>query len=88
MMWGYGYSEPMILSMLFWNLIWLALLGLLIWTIMRWLSRRSVNTPRPGSQPSAMETLRQRYARGDIDAVTFEQMRERLEGTMEHPVGR
>jgi len=30
---------------------------------------------------SALEILRQRYARGEIDAVTFEQMRERLENT-------
>lgn len=35
-----------------------------------------------------MEILRRRYARGEIDAVTFEQMKERLEGTMEQPVGR
>jgi hypothetical protein len=35
----------------------------------------------PPSQPSAMEILRQRYARGEIDAATFENMRERLENT-------
>jgi uncharacterized membrane protein len=28
-----------------------------------------------------MEILRQRYARGEIDAVTFDQMRERLESS-------
>ncbi len=33
----------------------------------------------PGQQLSAMEILRQRYARGEIDAVTFDQMRERLQ---------
>ena len=33
----------------------------------------------PPVQPSALETLRQRYARGEIDADTYEQMRERLE---------
>jgi uncharacterized membrane protein len=32
-------------------------------------------------QPSAMEILRQRYARGEIDAATFDQMRERLEAS-------
>ena len=30
-------------------------------------------------QLSAMEILRQRFARGEIDAVTFDQMRERLQ---------
>lgn len=33
----------------------------------------------PQQQLSAMEILRQRYARGEIDAVTFDQMRERLQ---------
>jgi uncharacterized membrane protein len=28
-----------------------------------------------------MEILRQRYARGEIDTATFEQMRERLEAS-------
>ena len=35
----------------------------------------------PPSQLSAMEILRQRYARGEIDAATFENMRERLENS-------
>ncbi len=47
--------------------------------------------PTPGASPrgpvppmpsqSAMEVLRQRYARGEIDATTFDQMRERIEGS-------
>lgn len=32
-------------------------------------------------QPSAMEILRQGYARGEIDAATFDQMHERLEAS-------
>jgi uncharacterized membrane protein len=31
--------------------------------------------------PSAEEILRQRYARGEIDAQTYETMRERLQST-------
>jgi putative membrane protein len=38
-------------------------------------------TPPSPSQSSAMEILRQRYARGEIDAATFENMRERLENS-------
>ena len=34
-------------------------------------------------QLSSMEILRQRYARGEIDAVAFDQMRERLQATEE-----
>ncbi len=37
--------------------------------------------PVPPAQPTAMEILRQRYARGEIDAATFDQMRERLEAS-------
>jgi putative membrane protein len=58
------------------GLFWLAALGLLIWALVRWLGSRS-QTPPPG--PSALEILRQRYARGEIDTATFEQLRERLE---------
>ena len=37
--------------------------------------------PPPFQQPSALEILSQRYARGEIDAATFDQMRERLEAS-------
>lgn len=83
MMWGYAYGWPM-LWMVFWNILWLLLLGLLIWALVRWLAR----SPRRGDfphlssrEPSALEILRQRYARGEIDTATFEQMRERLEAS-------
>jgi uncharacterized membrane protein len=35
----------------------------------------------PPPQFSALEILQQRYARGEIDAATFDQMRERLEAS-------
>ncbi|HEU5441785.1 MAG TPA: SHOCT domain-containing protein [Ktedonobacterales bacterium] len=35
----------------------------------------------PASELSATEILRQRYARGEIDAVTFQQMLERLQAS-------
>ncbi|HUY78845.1 MAG TPA: SHOCT domain-containing protein [Ktedonobacterales bacterium] len=82
MMWGYGYDFGwsgvllMTLSMVF----WFAVLGLLIWGLVRWMTRSFA--PR-GANPvqgmSAREILEQRFARGEIDAATFEQMRERLD---------
>ncbi len=85
----------------FWGLIpllgtflWIALISLLVWALIRWLSTRNAPfigyQPMPPTyqpvpptyQPSALEILQQRYARGEIDEVTYQQMRERLEGTI------
>jgi uncharacterized membrane protein len=43
--------------------------------------RRPAQPGQPA--PTALEILQQRYARGEIDATTYEQMRERLEGSSE-----
>jgi putative membrane protein len=40
---------------------------------------------QPQQQLSALEILQQRYARGEIDAATFDQMRERLEASSRPP---
>ena len=83
MMWGYPYMGTMMAWMAIWSVIWLVVLGVVIWALVRWVSGRSLAS---GSQPgpSAMEILRQRYARGEIDTATFEQMRERLEASGMH----
>jgi len=39
---------------------------------------------RPPAGSPSLEILRQRYAAGEIDYVTFEQMRERLEASYQH----
>ena len=91
MMWGYGFSWGGMWLMLLSMVLWIALLVVVVWAIIRWLDRRtsssgSINTntpPTPGS-PSALEILGQRYARGEIDATTFEQMRERLVASNRH----
>jgi Predicted membrane protein len=85
MMWGYGYSWPMMLWMFFWNFFWLVLLGLAVWALIRWLGRSAWHGEHrdlPSAEPSALEILQRRYARGEIDATTFEQMRERLEASV------
>ena len=62
----------------------------LAWALLRWvfpyiLPIMADIFSRPADQasqePSALEILRQRYAAGEIDAVTFEQMWERLEAS-------
>ena len=83
MMWNYGFSWGGMFLMLLGMAILIALLVVLAWALIRWLDRRNTvsSTQMPASGPSAMEILRQRYARGEIDTATFEQMRERLEAS-------
>jgi uncharacterized membrane protein len=66
------------------NLFLVAFLLILAGTLMYWLVPRMLPQKqyRPDVLPersSALEILRQRYARGEIDAMTFGEMRERLE---------
>ncbi len=81
MMWGYGSAWTSILWMGLGLLLWLAALGLIIWAVARMLGNRGTFTRSAAvNGPSALEILQQRYVRGDIDATTYEQMRERLGG--------
>lgn len=71
--WPYGYG-----MMGGWGwlglLFQLALLALLVYGLVRLLSR-----PVPGvTHNQALEILRQRYAKGEIDQATFERMKEVL----------
>jgi uncharacterized membrane protein len=92
MFWGF-HGLWFLLPLLFLGkFFWIIILALLIGAMVRRFSWRNRpmsyygHTPfyRPGVppvQPSALEILQQRYARGEIDAVTFDQMRERLESS-------
>ncbi len=84
MFWGFHGLWFLLPLLLLGKFFWLVVLGLLIWGVVRRFSARRTPFYRPGVppvQPSAMEILRQRYARGEIDAVAFDQMRERLEAS-------
>jgi putative membrane protein len=74
------------------DMLRIAVLIVLVLALVRWFSRElPSHTNRPwnsSTQPLAsppdrlaMEILRQRYARGEIDAATFDQMRERVEAS-------
>jgi putative membrane protein len=91
MMWGYGFGWGWLMMSLG-TILWIALLVVLVWALLRWLSNRTstpVPPPSSGVQsgPTALEILRQRYARGEIDTATYEQMRERLEATPSYRPG-
>jgi putative membrane protein len=81
MMWGFGWNGMGSVWMIIGSLFWLAVLGVLIWALVRWLGARTQasTTPSTRNNQSALDILRERYARGEIDATTFAQMRERLE---------
>ncbi len=82
MMWGYGFGWGWLMMSLG-MILWIALLVVLVWAIIRGLERRTgapgQGPATPLNEPSALEILRRRYARGEIDAATFERMREQLE---------
>ncbi len=80
MMWGYGFGWGW-LMMSFGMVLWIALLVVLVWAMIRWLERKTPTTRTPAAGPSALEILQQRYARGEIDTATFEHMRERLQAS-------
>jgi putative membrane protein len=84
MMWGYDFGWGGMLLMSLGTILWIALMVVLVWALIRWISGRTTTsfppyTSTPPTGPSALEILRQRYARGEIDTAMFEQMREQLE---------
>jgi len=81
MMYGYGYewSWGAALFMVLNMILWVALIGVVIWSIVRWTSRRGpADDDKAG--PSARDILQQRYARGELDTETYDAMLARLEG--------
>ncbi|MBX6342751.1 MAG: SHOCT domain-containing protein [Thermomicrobiaceae bacterium] len=72
--WGWWMVVGWIAMIVFW--------GLIIWLIVSLvssLSQRGGSRARPG-EPSPLEILEQRYARGEIDHQEFEERRRRLLG--------
>jgi uncharacterized membrane protein len=82
MMWyGYSYSWGGALMMSLSAVVTVALIALLLWGVIRWLSIRQLQGALPTAGLSAMEILQQRFARGEIDALTYQRMRAHLEET-------
>ena len=79
MMWGYSFGTTGMFMMTLGMIFWTILLVVLAWVIIRWLNHKIPGSSTPKSEASALEILRQRYASGEIDNATYEQMRDRLE---------
>jgi len=85
--WHYGYVwwPGMLLSTLN-TALWVALFIILTWALLRWISPYILPVIANifGIEPadsSTLETLHQRYAAGEVDAITFKRMQERLKAS-------
>ncbi len=75
MMYGFGlYGGWWLLGMGMMVLFWIAIILLVVWVVRSLLPRDS----RSG-RDQALETLGQRYTKGEISAAEYEQARARLE---------
>lgn len=74
-MWGGGYG--MIFGPFF-MLLWLGVIVFLLVLAFRWLDGGGAGLRK--TEDTALETLRARYARGEIDHDEFEERRRRLQG--------
>ncbi len=72
----YGFGGWWLIGMSLMALFWIAMILLVIWVV-RSLFPRQVRS----GHDQALETLRQRYAAGEINAAEYEQARARLEQT-------
>lgn len=74
-------------GMWFMMLFWLLLLGggvaLVVWAISS--RQRSGSGPRQTTDDTALSTLRERFARGDIDETEYRERRRTLEGDRSGP---
>lgn len=70
----YGFSGWWLIGMGMMVLFWLAIILLVIWVV-RSLFPREMRS----EHDQALETLQQRYAKGEINAAEYEQARARLE---------
>jgi putative membrane protein len=81
MMWGYYDGGGMAWWMILSSLVWIGLAAVAVWALVSWLGRasRGATPPQMPSQPSALDILNTRYARGEIDTTTYQSIREQLE---------
>ncbi len=69
----YGFGIWWLISMGLMILFWIAIILLVIWAVRSLFPHQMVS-----EHDQALETLRQRYAKGEINAAEYEQARARL----------
>ena len=75
MMYGFGMSGGWwLIGMGMMVIFWIAIILLVIWAVSSLFPRKSSS-----GRVQALETLQQRYAKGEINAAEYEQARARLE---------
>ncbi len=70
----YGFGIWWLIGTILMVLFWIAVILLAIWAVRSLFPRE-----RRSGHDQALETLRQRYAKGEINAAEYEQARARLE---------
>ncbi len=77
MMGGYGgFGAPGIGFGLIWQIIWLVIIVAVIYVLINQLGRKDTSPQRSGN---ALEILKERLARGEIDYEEYVRIRENLE---------
>ena len=71
--WGWGMGFGMIIVVLFWVLV---ILGIVV--LVKWIAAGSSGASQPPAK-SALDILKERYARGEIGRDEFEQKKRDLE---------
>ncbi len=78
MMYGYGAGWGWMMLM---QLVWIALLGVIIWAVVRLVQRPADREYGTGARrETPQEILDRRYASGEIDTDTYTQARAHLAG--------
>lgn len=72
--WGWGMGFGMITMVLFWILV---MLGIVV--LVRWVGRSSIASGSPNTR-TALDILKERYARGEIDRQEFEEKKRDIAG--------
>ena len=81
LLWGwqgcsYGMMGPAMMggfgTMVFMPILWIVIIGLIVWAVVTAVRRSGEYDNTGGSKESALEILKKRYARGEIDKEEYE----------------